>query len=277
MTDRTQHFEAGDVAVITGAAMGIGESAAETCAKFGMHLVLIDTDAESLRATAARLAHAGAASVTAEIGSVADGDWLRDVAARTTRDRGAARLLMNNAVTRIGGPVLESGADWRESFDINFWGVVQGVEAFLPPMLETNQRAFVVNVGSKQGITNPPGKPIYNVAKAALKSYTELLQHELRNRDGALVSAHLLIPGFTTTGQREHQPGAWLPAQVVEKMFTHLARNSFYILCPDNEVTAKMDRKRVLWSARDIVDDRPAMSRWSGEHDQDLERYEGEP
>ena len=81
-------------------------------------------------------------------------------------------------------------------------------------MIEQGEPCLVINTGSKQGITNPPGNLAYNVTKAALKTYTEGLQHELRNTPGCRVSAHLLVPGWTTTGKREHQPGAWLPDQV---------------------------------------------------------------
>ena len=141
-------------------------------------------------------------------------------------------------------------------------------------MLASTERAHIVNVGSKQGITNPPGNTIYNVSKSAVKTYTEALQHTLRGREGCLVSAHLLVPGSTTTGHRAHRPGAWLPVQVVERMIEHLARNSFYIVCPDNEVSQALDRKRIIWSPMDITEDRVPLSRWSGQHDEDFAEFE---
>jgi hypothetical protein len=136
---------------------------------------------------------------------------------------------------------------------------------------------MVVNVGSKQGITNPPANPPYNVAKAAVKFYTELLQHELRNAPGARVTAHLLIPGMTTTGRREHRPGAWMSDQVVEFMMAALDRGDFYILCPDEEVTPAMDRKRILWGAGDIIENRPALSRWDANYTAIFEKWDAEP
>lgn len=129
-------------------------------------------------------------------------------------------------------------------------------------MIASGRPGMIVNAGSKQGITSPPGNAPYNVAKSALKTYTELLQHDLRNTEGAHVSAHLLIPGMTTTGTRPHRPGAWMPDQVIDYMMPALQRGDFYILCPDDEVTPAMDRKRVLWAAGDIVDNRPPLSRW---------------
>jgi hypothetical protein len=147
---------------------------------------------------------------------------------------------------------------------VNFWGVLNGVDAFLDTMIAQAAPSMIVNVGSKQGITNPPGHPIYNIAKAAVKTYTEGLQHELRGDPASAgrVSAHLLVPGWTTTGTAEHKPGAWLPRQVVELMAAGLRRGDFYIVCPDDEVTPEMDRRRILWSAQDITENRPPLSRW---------------
>ena len=76
------------------------------------------------------------------------------------------------------------------------------------------------------------------------------------------MSAHLLIPGWTTTGKQDHKPGAWLPDQVAEVLLAALPRGDFYILCQDNEVTPEMDAKRILWAAGDIIENRPPLSRW---------------
>ncbi len=125
---------------------------------------------------------------------------------------------------------------------------------------------MIVIVGSKQGITNPPGHPIYNMTKAALKTYAEALEHELRsnpeNQGDSRVTVRLLIPGWTTTGKQEHKPGAWLPEQVVDTLLAGIARGDFYIICPDGEVSVEMDRKRILWAAADIIESRPPLSRW---------------
>ena len=107
-----------------------------------------------------------------------------------------------------------------------------------------------------------------------MKTYTEALQHELRGQDGCAVTAHLLVPGWTTTGKREHKSGAWLPDQVVDRMLERLGQGSFYIICPDNEVTEDMDRKRIVWSAMDITEDRPPLSRWHGAYDAEFEAFE---
>lgn len=144
--------------------------------------------------------------------------------------------------------------------EVNFWGVVHGVRAFLPTMAG----GVIVNSGSKQGITNPPGHPIYNAMKAALKSYTESLQHDLR-ATGA-VSAHLLIPGWTMGDGPAKKPGAWTSDQVAEAMIDGVSRGDFYILCPDNDVTTAMDHRRILWAAGDMVENCPPLSRWEEAH-----------
>jgi hypothetical protein len=126
---------------------------------------------------------------------------------------------------------------------------------------------LIVNTGSKQGITTPPGDPAYNVSKAGVKAFTEALQHELRNIEGCRVSAHLLIPGFVFTpltahGRTEKPQGACTPEQTVDFMIERLDAGDFYILCPDNEVSRALDERRIAWAAGDIIENRPPLSRW---------------
>ena len=259
----------GKVAVVTGAASGIGLSAAERFAALGMRVCLVDVAGERLASAAARVAGAapeGEAAVLASATDVADFGAVRALKDQIYETFGEGALLMNNAVTRVGGDLLGSHEKWRETLGVNLWGVVNGVQAFVPAMIEQGTPCAVVNCGSKQGITMPPGNSAYNVAKAGVKACTEMLQHELRSIEGCRVSAHLLIPGWTTTGDREHKPGAWLPEQVVGMLVDAVGRGDFYVLCPDDEVTPEMDRKRILWAAGDIVNNRPPLSRWHPEH-----------
>jgi hypothetical protein len=93
------------------------------------------------------------------------------------------------------------------------------------------------------------------------------LQHELRNIEGCRVSAHLLIPGFVFTpltahGRSEKPAAAWTPEQTVDFMIERLAAGDFYLLCPDNDVSRALDERRIAWSAGDIIENRPALSRW---------------
>jgi NAD(P)-dependent dehydrogenase (short-subunit alcohol dehydrogenase family) len=267
----------GKVAVVTGAALGIGLAACKRFAGLGMKVVLADLpgpDLEAAQAAVAAAAAGGTDDVLAQATDVADAAQVAALQTAVTDRFGSVGLLMNNAASRTGGGVWAEDADWRTAMDVNFWGVVNGVRAFVPGMIAAGAPAAVVNTGSKQGITNPPGNAAYNVTKAALKSYTESLQHELRNTDGCRVSAHLLIPGWTTTGKREHKSGAWLPDQVIDLLVAGLARGDFYILCPDDEVTSEMDRKRILWGAGDITENRPPLSRWVAAYQDAFARWE---
>jgi short-subunit dehydrogenase len=145
------------------------------------------------------------------------------------------------------------------------------VQTFSPAMLAQKTACAIVNTGSKQGITCPPGDTAYNVSKAGVKVLTEALAHQLRNVPGCQVSAHLLVPGFTYTGiTRPHRdgkpPGAWSPEQVIDMMIERMAKGDFYIICPDNDVTWETDRKRIQWAAEDITHNRPPLSRWHDDY-----------
>jgi len=253
----------GRSAVITGAASGIGLAAATRLAGAGMDVCLMDKDEPALeRARDTVSAAARGGHVIAIEGDVASLDAMESAARVVAEHLAPPGLVMNNAVERHAGTCLDEPENWRRTLDVGLFGVINGCQVFLPVLAAAGGPTLIVNVGSKQGITNPPGRPHYNVAKAAVKAYTELLEHELRSRPGNRVTAHLLVPGMTTTGGRAHKPGAWRPGQVVDFMLDALARGDFYIICPDGEVTPEMDRKRILWAAGDMTENRPALSRW---------------
>ena len=253
----------GEVAVITGAGLGIGRALAARLATEGMRVVLLDIEAENLHD--ARAAIDG--ETDAMLCDVAEVEALEMVRERVHDTWGKTpTIVVNNAVSRIGRGFWAPLEEWRRALDINLMGVVNGVRAFLPAMLERGRPGMIVNVGSKQGITNPPGHPIYNMAKAAVRTYTEQLAYELRQIEDCRISAHLLVPGWTATGaEPTTKPGAWQPDQVVDAFLNAAAAGDFYVVCPDNEVTEAQDKSRILWGAEDITENRPALSRWHPE------------
>jgi NAD(P)-dependent dehydrogenase (short-subunit alcohol dehydrogenase family) len=257
----------GRVAVITGAASGIGLAAALKFAELGMKVAMADANADALMAASKRVT-ASARSVKDVTSHVVDVGKLEDV--RALKDEvytvfGEVGLLMNNAGVGDGGGVFGDPERWRRLIDINLFGVVNGVQVFGPAMVAQGTSGAIVNTGSKQGITCPPGDTAYNVSKAGVKVVTEALAHELRNIPDCGITAHLLIPGFTFTGltnATEKPAAAWTGAQVVDFLLDAMAAGIFYALCPDNDVTRDMDERRMLWAAQDIILDRPALSRW---------------
>lgn len=266
-------FASGNAAVVTGAASGIGLAACRFFASKGMRVCLADHHSERLENAAlevAALAKDGKASVLAKATDVAREEDLRALHDAVRGRFGEVHVLMNNAASFKRGTALAPEA-WREVLDVNLGGVLLGSQIFVPSMLASGKPGYVINTGSKQGITCPPGNTAYNVSKAAVKVYTEALQHDLRSQGSAL-SAHLLVPGWTTGGDAQPQPGAWMPDQVIDYMVPRVERGDFYIICPDNEVDAELDRARILWSAGDIVENRPPLSRWLPEYREAFER-----
>ncbi len=260
----------GHVAVITGGASGIGLAAAIRFAASGMKVCIADIGAERLKAAETKLSAAspsGAADVMAVSVDVSQIAQVTELESAVQKHFGGTDILMNNA--GIGpdsnsfGP-LES---WQRILNVNLWGVINGTQAFAPNMIARSRPGLIINTGSKQGITTPPGNPAYNVSKAGVKALTEALQHELRNIKDCKISAHLMIPGhvftgLTARGRTEKPASAWTPEQTVDFMIARLEAGDFYILCPDNDVPRQLDERRILWAAGDIVDNRPALSRW---------------
>src|SRR5262252_11246996 len=252
------------VAVITGGASGIGLAAAKRFATIDMKLVLADLSQDALDRGAAQLSGAEIVTVPTDVSKIDEVNRLKD---RAYAAFGAVDVLMNNAGTSPGGGPFDHYERWQRVLAVNLWGVINGVHSFTQAMVDQRTPAAIVNTGSKQGITCPPGDTAYNVSKAGVKVLTEGLAHALRNIAGCAVSAHLLVPGSTFTGMTRGSattkpPGAWTPEQVVDMLIAGMAAGDFYILCPDNEVTRAIDNRRIQWAADDIIRSRPALSRW---------------
>lgn len=267
---------AGNIAVITGGASGIGLAAARRLADLGMTVAIADHDEAQLAKAARELGDKGRAFQVDVSDRAAVATW----AATVAEELGPVSVVMNNAGVGGGGDVLADPENWTRVLGVNLMGVLHGVQAFAPAMLAGDRPGLIVNTGSKQGITQPPGDTAYNVSKAGVKALTEGLAHTLRETTHGRITAHLLVPGFTYTGMVApfvdgKPPAAWTADQVVDTMLEGIARGDFYLWCLDNETSMDVDMKRILWNAGDIVEGRPALSRWHPDHKEAFAAYLG--
>jgi NAD(P)-dependent dehydrogenase (short-subunit alcohol dehydrogenase family) len=251
----------GNLAVVTGAASGIGLAVADRLIDRGMRVCLVDR-ADAVKARASALGDAATGFVV----DVSDRAAVDALAAEIHTRFGTVSFLMNNAAISGGADALSGPAIWDQVIGVNLMGVLHGVQAFVPAMIESDRPGMIVNTGSKQGITQPPGNTAYNVSKSGVKALSEGLAHTLLEATEDRMTAHLLIPGFTFTGMTgdggEKPDAAWSAGQVADFMFERLAQSDFYILCPDNDVARATDEKRMAWAMGDVIDNRPALSRW---------------
>ncbi len=257
------------VAVITGGAAGIGLAAATRFARLGLRLCIVDLDQDRLSRAAEVLSAAapgGAESVMTVAADVSRVDDVRRLEASVRKRFGGTDILMNNAGVQPGSGMFGPAASWERVLGVNLWGVIHGSQVFAPGMIERGRRGLIINTGSKQGITTPPGDPAYNVAKAGVKTFTEALAHELRNAPGRPAERASLDPGLRVHGahrQGSHrQAGGRLDAGADRRFHDAAEAGDFYILCPDNDVPRLLDERRILWAAGDVVENRPALSRW---------------
>jgi NAD(P)-dependent dehydrogenase (short-subunit alcohol dehydrogenase family) len=188
---------AGKTAVVTGGASGIGRAMGVRFAQEGMRVVLADVVADSLDATVAELTERGH-DVTGVVTDVTKYDSVEALREGAVATYGAVHVLCNNAGVGSGaeGHVWEHElSDWRWALDVNVWGVIHGLNAFLPHMLEHGEAGHVVNTSSGNGGISPiPSTPVYAVTKASVTMISECLYEQLRQLD-ADIGASVLYPG----------------------------------------------------------------------------------
>lgn len=271
-------IQSGNVAVVTGGASGIGLAISRRLGREGLKVCIADLPGQDLDAAVESVRAAGAPEALAVPTDVADPEALKALERRVTSEVGPVSVLVNNAGIQPGSSIFDAENNWQRIISVNMWGIIRGSQIFAPGMIATGKPGLIINTGSKQGITTPPGDPAYNVSKSGVKTFTEALQHELRNTKGCMTEARLLIPGFvftplTANGRTEKPAGAWTPDQTADFLFDALSRDDFYILCPDNEVDRATDEKRIAWAAGDITENRPPLSRWHPDYGAAFKAY----
>ncbi len=189
---------AGRVAVVTGAASGIGRGLARHAAREGMHVVLADVEPEALDEAAAEVAQLGAETLAVRTDVSREAD-VQALAAAAYEHFGAVHLLCNNAGVFQAGVVWQrTQADWDWVVAVNVWGILHGIRAFVPRLLEQGGDAHIVNTASMAGLISVAYSGPYVVSKFAAAALTECLAHDLRAQE-APIGVSCLVPGLVDT------------------------------------------------------------------------------
>jgi NAD(P)-dependent dehydrogenase (short-subunit alcohol dehydrogenase family) len=280
------HDFQGKVAVVTGAASGIGRALAEKSVLEGMKVVLADVEERALEQTAEEL-HASGAQVLAVRTDVSQADAVEALAQKTFDTYGAVHLLFNNAGVIIADTTVwkSSLADWQWVLGVNLWGVIHGIHFFVPRMLAQDSEGHIVNTSSGHGLISSAGAGIYRVSKHGVVTLSETLALELAGR-GAKLKASVLCPGFVNTAimdAERNRPQALAnapaeqhmspqvaalvearaqasrqlihaglaPSQVADLVFDAIRREQFYIF-----TQPELDRLGVQLRMDDILEER---------------------
>jgi NAD(P)-dependent dehydrogenase (short-subunit alcohol dehydrogenase family) len=253
------------VAVVTGAASGIGLAMAERFAAEGMKVVMADIEEAALTASAEALRRKASAILATRV-DVSRSDDVERLARETYEAFGAAHVLCNNAGVAVLGAVHEhSLADWQWVINVNLWGVIHGVRAFVPRMLAGGAEAHIVNTASMAGLTTAPFMSVYDVTKHAVVALSESMYKEFLTIE-APIGVSVVCPGLIKTNimrssrnrpsdlaeEGKYGPmaeafghnlearlaGGYPPAEVAEQVVQGIREGRFYIVPAQPEVKA---------------------------------------
>lgn len=225
------------VAVVTGAASGIGLGLAHQCVLEGMKVVLADIDESGLLSAEDKFKSEGG-NVLAVRTDVSDADDVEKLAKKSIEKFGAVHLLFNNAGVEVRGAVWEQTlADWKWIINVNLWGVIHGIRTFVPIMMKQNTECHIVNTGSGGAFISGPTVGSYRTTKSAVIALSEVLYHELKLHN-TQIGVSILYPGFVRSQliySEQRRPEAYrnpegereLPAyeQDMIKMFQKMNRD----------------------------------------------------
>ncbi len=238
----------GKIAVVTGAASGIGRGLADRFAAEGMRVVLADVEQAALDAAESEMKAAGA-DVLAVRTDVSKANDVNELARKTIERFGAVHIVCNNAGVGGGGPLpsWESPIEeWQWVLGVNLWGVIHGVRAFVPIMLKQDEPAHIVNTASVAGLIAGAGGPAYTTSKFGVVGYSEALHHELAYASSGKIKVSVLCPALTNTriiesgrnypGGAPAEPAAGTP----ERMMLDTIKTIFAGGMPPSEVAQQV-------------------------------------
>jgi NAD(P)-dependent dehydrogenase (short-subunit alcohol dehydrogenase family) len=238
----------GRVAVVTGAASGIGLAIAEAFVSEGMHVVMADLNEDALMTHAARLG----ASVHALVADVRDPDAVETIGAAAIERFGALHVAVNNAGIVNGGNSWElSLEEWHRVIDVNLWGVIHGVRSFVPLILASGDEGHVVNTASMAAVLPLRRLGPYSVAKHGVLGLSDVLRAEL-DELGAPVGVSVVMPGMIRTGMN---PIGTVEASTVALNVVDAMRHDRHYVFTDDQASAAVEaRLQAIVSARhDVV------------------------
>jgi NAD(P)-dependent dehydrogenase (short-subunit alcohol dehydrogenase family) len=266
----------GRVAVVTGAASGIGLALAQRFAAEGMKVVMADVEAAALGRAAAAV-RATAPGVLATRVDVSRAEDVERLARETYAAFGAAHVVCNNAGVAVIGAVHEhSLADWQWVLGVNLWGVIHGVRAFVPRMLAGGDEGHIVNTASMAGLTTAPFMSVYDVTKHGVVALSESMYKEFE-MTGAPLGVSVVCPGLIDTnitrssrnrpaelaeegkagpmaqafgqGLADRLTTGYPPSEVAEQVVRGIRNRRFYIVPAQPEV-----RQWAAVRAQDIIE-----------------------